>query len=72
MALSTKQKEPNMTNPQPGDKVKVVDCIHGHRFEIGEVVEIKGVDHLDGGISCECHNETTHWWLEPEEFEKVE
>ena len=50
-----------------GDKVRVVECLYGHRFEIGEVVAIKSF--FKGSYRC-CNNKEC-WSLSEDELEMV-
>ena len=54
-----------------GIKLKITKRKHGHKFRIGEVVEIvkKGAD-IDGHVSWQCSNGTEKWWLEETEAER--
>ena len=59
-----------MTKFKVGDKVRVTKCLHGHDFDIDEVVEI-----IHNNISrndYECENNTDSWFLRDTEFELYE
>lgn len=48
-----------------GTKVKVVDAINGHEFEIGEIVKL----HYKEGFFR--NHKGIGWYLEPEEYEVI-
>lgn len=56
-----------MTKFKVGDKVRVTKCLHGHGFDIDEVVEI--IHHIN---DYECENNTDSWFLRDTEFELYE
>lgn len=59
-----------MTKFKVGDKGRVTKCLHGHGFDIDEVVEI-----IHNNISrndYECENNTDSWFLRDTEFELYE
>lgn len=51
-----------------GKKVRVVGCLSGHRFDIGDVVLINEFD--DGGYFSTRND--VEGWLYPEDFELIE
>lgn len=52
-----------------GIEVKITKRLHGHEFEIGEVVEIVG-EEIDGNdIFWWCSNGTEKWCIEADEAE---
>lgn len=61
----------NKTKAEKGQKVKVVDCLHGHEFPIGTVVICVS---QEIGSSCEFEylSGSDYWWMEPEEYEIIE
>jgi len=51
-----------------GKKVKIKDRIHGHKFKIGEVVEIVDYDHQSTATMWLCSNgEGERWWVDEDE-----
>ena len=56
-----------------GQKVKVVDRVHGHNFKIGDIVNILDLDPKSnggtGGYKCELNGEM--WWLDDRELKKI-
>ena len=59
-----------MTKFKVGDKVRVTKCLHGHGFDIDEVVEI--IHHNISHNDYECENNTDSWFLRDTEFELYE
>ena len=59
-----------MTKFKVGDKVRVTKCLHGHGFDIYEVVEI--IHHNISHKDCKCENNTDYWFLRDTEFELYE
>ena len=59
-----------MTKFKVGDKVRVTKCLHGHGFDIDEVVEI--IHHNISRNDYECENNTDSWFLRDTEFELYE
>ena len=59
-----------MTKFKVGDKVRVTKCLHGHGFDIDEVVEI--INHNISRKDYECENNTDYWFLRDTEFELYE
>ena len=53
-----------------GDKVRVIDRIHGHEFEIDEEVTIDQVYREDKDYRC-SNSERDFWWLTEEEVEPI-
>ena len=64
--LITKYTETTPTY-KPGDKVKVTQCLYGHEFMIGEIIELQDAED-DGWFAV---NEDDLWWLTEEEFEPI-
>lgn len=56
-----------MTKFKIGDKVRVTKCLHGHGFNINEIVEI--IHHNISIEDYECENSTDSWFLRDTEFE---
>lgn len=53
--------------------VKVVDRVHGHEFEIGEIVRIISFD-KDGNLGkgdYKCDNGISFWYLAEYELEEI-
>ena len=59
-----------MTKFKVGDKVRVTKCLHGHGFNINEIVEI--IHHNISIEDYECENSTDSWFLRDTEFELYE
>lgn len=53
-----------------GDKVRVTKCLHGHGFNINEIVEI--THHNVVNQDYECYNGLDGWLLRETEFELYE
>ena len=53
-----------------GDKVRVTKCLHGHGFNINEIVEI--THHNVVNQNYECYNDLDGWFLRETEFELYE
>lgn len=53
-----------------GDKVRVTKCLHGHGFNINEIVEI--TCHNVVSRDYECYNDLDGWFLRETEFELYE
>lgn len=45
-----------------GDNVKITARLHGHMFDIGEVVTITSVSNID-------YRANNKWWIQSDEFE---
>lgn len=60
-----------MLRHKEGQKVKVIDKKNGHKFKIGEIVEITGVDSSanDGKGDYKCSNGINYWYLTDDEVE---
>ena len=58
--------------PEVGDRVKVIDKICGHEFEIGEVIIITEVSNWGGDFLCKSLKNSIDWWLRRNEFELLE
>ena len=56
-----------------GDEVRVVKEIHGHEFDIDEVVTIVEVSPtgVRDVVDYRCNSENNSWWLRKEEFEPL-
>ena len=54
-----------------GDKVVVTDSIHGHGFEIGEVVKIIKVDNQEPQYRCKQDGNRFEWWLSDSEIKSI-
>lgn len=52
-----------------GDEVKVIARIHGHHFNIGEIVKIIQINKSD--YTCESFNKHDIWWLKDNEVAEV-
>jgi len=52
-----------------GDKVRVVDTVYGHGFDIGDVVTVVGVN--EGDYECNGVGSRGTWFLVDEEVELV-
>lgn len=52
----------------PGSKVRVVDCIYGHEFEIGQFVTIELQERIN---SYKCTDGKETWWLSRKEFQLI-
>ena len=59
-----------MTKFKVGDKVRVTKCLHGHGFDIDEVVEI--IHHDISHNDYKCENNADSWFLRDTEFELYE
>ena len=59
-----------MTKFKVGDKVRVTKCLHGHGFNINEIVEI--TRHNVVNQHYECYNDLDGWFLRETEFELYE
>jgi uncharacterized protein (UPF0335 family) len=59
--------------PEIGDKVKVLCEIHGHGFDIGDIVTIIAIDEDVQEFDYECSKEGKKetWFLTEEEFEVI-
>jgi hypothetical protein len=53
-----------------GDKVRITACLYGHKFEIGDTVEVKRVTTNDGEYLVSKDRET--WFVRDNELEPVE
>lgn len=53
-----------------GECVKVLHCLHGHEFEIGEIVCIVGKSDYDDAWLCR-NAKGVEWYLHDEEGEVV-
>jgi hypothetical protein len=53
-----------------GDYVKITDKLHGHRFEIGEIVKIAGKSSID--FTAEKLDGSTSWYVSVSEIEKID
>lgn len=53
-----------------GVKVRVVNCIHGHEFEIDEEIDLLDMEN-DGSWRC-VGKSGKIWWLYPDEFTPIE
>ena len=57
-------------NMPVGTKVKVIDEIHGHQFEIGEIVTLQqSYENFEGWLFKNEKGKT--WYLEPKEWEPL-
>ena len=56
-----------MSKFKAGDKVRVVDTVYGHGFDIGDVVTV--VRGLMGGYECNGVGSRDAWYLTDEEME---
>ena len=65
--LITKYTETTPTY-KPGDSVRVIDCLKGHGFRIGEVVTLCNVNK---NFFWKCANENDVWYMKEEEFEPI-
>lgn len=55
-----------------GDILLVTDSKHGHRFQIGDIVEVADLTlEGDGVTGFRCNGRTDFWWLEIDEVEKL-
>lgn len=52
-----------------GREVKVIKCLHGHEFEIGEIVTITSWMGDDKLLEYKANNS---WWLSRSEFEVID
>lgn len=54
-----------------GTKVKVVDCINGHEFQIGEVVArvYAAYDTIEHGSLAFQSDRSGVWYMQPDEYE---
>ena len=50
-----------------GDSVRVIKCLYGHEFKIGEIIELLNAED-DGWFAI---NENDKWWVTEEEFEPI-
>ncbi len=57
-----------------GDKVKIVDEMHGHGFQNGDIVEIIKVNGIDdiGNGDYRVKGLSDSWWVRDEEIELVD
>ena len=53
---------------KPGDSVRVIKCLSGHGFRIGEVVTLCNVNK---NFFWKCANEDDVWYMKEEEFEPI-
>ena len=65
--LITKYTETTPTY-KPGDSVRVIKCLSGHGFRIGEVVTLCNVNK---NFFWKCANENDIWYMKEEEFEPI-
>ena len=65
--LITKYTETTPTY-KPGDSVRVIKCLSGHGFRIGEVVTLCNVNK---NFFWKCANEDDVWYMKEEEFEPI-
>lgn len=52
-----------------GEKIKITKCLHGHEFQIGEIVEIIDIDN-DWSYVAKSKSDKTYW-ITDEEFELI-
>ena len=67
LQLITKYTETTPTY-KPGDSVRVIKCLSGHGFRIGEVVTLCNVNK---NFFWKCANEDDVWYMKEEEFEPI-
>ena len=65
--LITKYTETTPTY-KPGDSVRIIECISGHGFRIGEIVTLCSVS---GNQFWKSANEDDVWYIKEEEFEPI-
>lgn len=60
----------NKIQANVGQKVKVVDRLHGHKFPIGSIVVCTAVCNIDGNADGRFDYEdgSGFWFMEPEEY----
>mgnify|MGYP005817846563 CR=1 FL=1 len=62
----------NRIMAEEGQRVKVVDCSHGHGFPIGETVICTFASTQDTFGRFEYLDGSDFWGMEPEEYEIIE
>ena len=53
---------------KPGDSVRIIECINGHGFRIGEIVTLCSAN---GNQFWKSANEDDVWYIKEEEFEPI-
>jgi hypothetical protein len=65
--------EKNCKKYKEGDNVRVIEVVHGHRFSIGEIVEIYSIEGMGSEIGYYCKGiNGGEWFLHDHEFEPAD
>lgn len=57
-------------NHKEGQEVRIKSKLHGHEFEIGEIVFIDTIE--DDGTYKAVNSKGNHWWINDEECESID
>src|SRR5690606_8574116 len=56
-----------LTKLEVGKKYRITKELHGHGFDVGDVVVVTGYDYGDGEYKVELLDGSDYWYIKPDE-----
>lgn len=60
-----------LTKLEVGKQYRITKELHGHGFDVGDVVVVTGYDYGDGEYKVELLDGSDYWYIKPDEVEEI-